>query len=411
MVSVAQASVVGPEEVGLSSAGLRRLDEHLQNQYLGPGKIAGALTLVARRGKIAWLSPLGMADRERGLATTPETIFRIYSMTKPVTSVAAMTLYERGLFQLSDPVHRWIPAWENLRVYRYGRYPSFTTEAAGRPMTMRDLLTHMSGLSYVIAERTHVDGAYRRLGVGDGKGTLRQMVDKLGTLPLEFSPGTRWGYSAATDVLGHLVEVMSGESLDAYLKRVIFDPLEMVDTGFVVPAASLPRFAANYGRGPDGAATLFEDPADSPFAREREFRSGGAGLVSTAPDYLRFAEMLRRGGELDGARILGPRTVAYMTKNHLPGGDDLTAWALGSFSETRYEGVGFGLGFHVVIDPVRAQVPSSIGEFGWGGMASTAFWVDPAEDLSVVFMTQLMPSTAYNFRGQLKSIVYGAILD
>jgi CubicO group peptidase (beta-lactamase class C family) len=354
----------------------------------------------------------GKADVGRGAPLRYDTIFRIYSMTKPVTSVAMMTLHERGAFQLSDPVHKWIPSWENLRVYRYGRYPTFTTEAAARPMTIRDLLTHMSGLSYLIAERTHVDAAYRKLGVGDGKSTLREMVDTMATLPLEFSPGTRWAYSAATDVLGHLIEVMSGEGLDRYFRRVVFDPLGMVDTGFVVPAASVSRLAANYARSPDGnAATLFDDPRESPFTRTGPYLSGGAGLVSTAPDYLRFAEMLRRGGELDGARILGPRTVAYMTRNHLPGGADLAAHALGSFSETRYEGVGFGLGFHVVVDPVRAQVPSSVGEFGWGGMASTAFWVDPAEELSVVFMTQLMPSSAYNFRSQIKSILSGAIVD
>ncbi len=402
---------VEPEEVGLSTTALRRIDEHLQTRYLAPGKITGALTLVARRGRIAWQSPLGRMDRERGKSTMIDTIYRIYSMTKPVTSVAMMTLFERGIFELSDPVSRWIPSWQDLRVYKYGRYPSFTTEPAARPVTIRDLLTHTSGLSYLIAERSQVDSAYRKLGVGDGKGTLAEMVEKLATLPLEFSPGTRWGYSVATDVLGYLVEQMSGESLASYMKRVVFEPLHMLDTGFVVPEAALGRFAANYSPGSDGTLKLVDDPVTSAFAQPRAFASGGAGLVSSAKDYVRFAEMLRRGGELDGARILGPRTIAYMTRNHLPGGRDLAAHALGSFSETRYEGVGFGLGFHVVVDPVRAQVPSSVGEFGWGGMASTAFWVAPAEELSVVFMTQLMPSSTYNMRAQLKAIVYGAIVD
>jgi CubicO group peptidase (beta-lactamase class C family) len=400
-----------PEEVGLSAAALRRLDDHLESRYVAPGKITGALTLVARRGRIAWQSRLGQMDRERGKLTTIDTVYRIYSMTKPVTSVALMTLYEQGLFELSDPVYKWIPSWQDLRVYKYGRYPNFRTEPAARPMTVRDLLTHTSGLSYAIAERTQVDSAYRKLGIGDAGDTLSEMVEKLATLPLEFSPGTRWAYSVATDVLGHLVEKMSGESLSSYMKRVIFDPLHMLDTGFVVPEGTLPRFAANYTPTDDGGATLVDDPLTSPFGRTRAFTSGGAGLVSTARDYVRFAEMLRRGGELDGARILGPRTLAYMTRNHLPGGGDLAAHALGSFSETRYEGIGFGLGFHVVVDPVRAQVPSSAGEFGWGGMASTAFWVDPHEELSVVFMTQLMPSTTYNFRSQLKSIVYSALVD
>jgi CubicO group peptidase (beta-lactamase class C family) len=204
---------------------------------------------------------------------------------------------------------------------------------------------------------------------------------------------------------------MTGESLDAYFQRVIFGPLKMTDTAFVVPKDDVGRLAANYGHAADAKPILTDDPMTSAFARPQAFLSGGAGLVSTATDYFRFAEMLRRGGELEGARILGPRTVAYMTKNHLPGDGDLAAHALGSFSETRYEGVGFGLGFHVLIDPVRAQVPSSVGEFGWGGMASTAFWVDRTEELSVVFMTQLVPSSTYNLRGQLKSIIYGAIID
>jgi CubicO group peptidase (beta-lactamase class C family)/GH25 family lysozyme M1 (1,4-beta-N-acetylmuramidase) len=403
--------VISPEEVGLSSAGLRRIDEHLEGKYIAQNKVAGALTLVARRGEVAFLSPLGQMDRERAKPMLKDTIFRIYSMTKPITSVALMMLHERGVFQLADPVHKWIPSWEQLRVYRYGRYPNFTTAPADRPMTVRDLLTHMSGLSYGIVERTHVDAAYRKLGVGDGKGTLRDMVDKLSQLPLEFSPGTRWGYSVATDVIGHLIELMSGRRFDEYLQEEIFQPLGMIDTGFTVPADNVGRFAANYARTADRQTVLFDDPIDSAYTRPKTFFSGGSGLVSTAADYFRFAEMLRRGGELDGARILGPRTIKYMTSNHLPNGGDLAAHATGSFAETRYEGVGFGLGFHVTLDPVRAQVPSSVGEYGWGGMASTAFWNDPVEDLTVIFMTQLMPSTAFNFRGQLKSMVYGAIVS
>jgi CubicO group peptidase (beta-lactamase class C family) len=403
--------VVSPEQVGLSSAQLRRIDEHLCASYVDRGKIAGALTLVARRGKIAFFSPVGEMDRERGKRMHHGAIFRIYSMTKPVVSVALMMLHERAVFSLSDPVHKWIPEWEYLRVYRYGRYPNFTTVATDRPMTVRDLLTHMSGLSYGIMERTNVDAAYRKLGIGDGKGTLRDMVQKLSGLPLEFSPGSRWGYSVSTDVVGHLVEVMSGQRLDEYLRERIFEPLGMVDTAFTVPADKVARLAANYTRSADKQLALLDDPADSAYSRPKTFFSGGAGLVSTATDYLRFSEMLRRGGELDGARILGPRTIKHMTTNHLPAGGDLAGHAIGSFSETRYEGVGFGLGFHVTIDPVRAQVPGSVGEFGWGGMASTAFWVDPAEELTVVFMTQLVPSTTFNFRGQLRSIIYSAIVN
>lgn len=405
--------IVAPESVGLASEGLRRIDQHLVSRYVEPGKIAGALTLVARRGEVAWLSPLGLMDRERGTPMHADTIFRIYSMTKPITSVALMMLHERGAFGLADPVHRYIPAWEHLRVHRYGRHPNFVTEPAARPMTIRDLLTHMSGLSYQIMERGPVDEAYRQSGIGGPAGTLRDMVETLATLPLEFSPGTRWSYSVATDVLGYLVEVLSGQRFDDYLRTQIFEPLGMIDTGFTVPADKVGRFAANYVRLPGSAeATLMDDPADSPYTRPKTLFSGGGGLVSTAADYLRFAEMLRRGGELDGARILGPRTVAYMTRNHLPDNRDLASLApSGSFSETRYDGIGFGLGVHVVVDPVRAQVPVSAGEFGWGGLASTAFWVDPKEDLVVVFLTQLVPSTTFDFRGQLKAIIHGAIVD
>jgi CubicO group peptidase (beta-lactamase class C family) len=403
---------VSPEAVGLSSAGLARIDDHLRARYVDAGRIAGALTLVARRGKVAFLSPVGQMDRERSKPMRADTIFRIYSMTKPVASVALMMLHERGAFQLGDPVHKWLPAWEHLRVYKYGQHPNFVTVAADRAMTVRDLLTHTSGLSYGIMERTHLDAAYRKLSIGDGPGTLADMMAKLSQLPLAFSPGARWGYSVATDVVARLVEILSGERFDDYLFNHIFQPLGMVDTGFTVAADKVPRFASNYVRSPDGGMTLFDDAVDSKYARPKTLLLGTSGLVSTAVDYLRFAEMLRRGGELDGARILGPRTVRHMTANHLPGGADLAAIATeSSFSEVRYEGVGFGLGFHVSIDPVRAQVPGSVGEYGWGGMASTAFWVDPAEDLTVVFMTQLVPSSALTVRSELKSIVYGAILD
>jgi CubicO group peptidase (beta-lactamase class C family) len=277
-------------------------------------------------------------------------------------------------------------------------------------MTIRDLLTHMSGLTYGFMERTNVDAAYRKVGIGDGKGTLADMVETLSELPLEFSPGTRWNYSVSTDVVGYLVEKMSGQFFDAYLRRNIFQPLGMADTDFGVPDSKRDRFAANYTRSKDGKLALFDDPAESPYTRPVTYFSGGGGLVSTISDYFRFTEMLRRGGELDGVRILGPRTLKYMTQNHLPGGQDLASLALGSFGETRYEGVGFGLGFSVILDPVRAQVPSSPGEYGWGGMASTAFWIDPTLDLTVIFMTQLVPSSTYNFRGQLRAIVNGAIV-
>ena len=401
-----------PESLGLSSERLARIEDHLERRYLAPGKIAGALTLVARRGQVAWLSTQGKMDLERDEPMREDTIFRIYSMTKPITSVALMSLYEEGHFMLDDPVHRFIPEWRDLRVYRQGNHPRWLTDPCERPMTIRDLFTHMSGLTYGFMERTNVDRAYRRLGVGrEGSKDLREMVEQLAGLPLEFSPGTRWNYSVSTDVLGYLVEVISGMPLDVFFRTRIFEPLGMVDTGFTVPPEKVERFAANYARGPKKTLRLEDDPQQSPYTGKVTFFSGGGGLVSTAADYLRFCRMLLNGGELDGARILGRKTLELMTSNHLPGDRDLTELAYGPFAETKYEGVGFGLGFSVLLDPVRAQLVGSKGEFAWGGAASTAFWVDPSEELIVVFMTQFMPSMIYNFRGQLKTLVYPALID
>jgi CubicO group peptidase (beta-lactamase class C family) len=400
-----------PEDVGLSSERLARIDDHLRRRYLEPGKIAGCITLVARDGQVGWASVLGERDRARRLPMTEDTIFRIYSMSKPITSVAIMSLYEEGHFQLDDAVSKLIPQWRDLRVYGGGNHPLWLTEPCARPMTVRDLLTHTSGLTYGFLERTNVDAAYRKLGVGGPDGTLRDMIDQLAGLPLEFSPGTRWNYSVATDVLGYLVEVISGQRFDRFLEERIFAPLGMVDTGFTVPEDKVHRFAACYHRAADKSLAVQDDPQSSPYCRPRTFFSGGGGLVSTAADYLRFSQMLLRGGELDGVRILGPRTLGLMTMNHLPGGQELAGLATGTFSETSYEGTGFGLGFSVLLDPTRAQTTSSAGEFGWGGMASTVFWVDPAEDLVVLFLTQFTPSGTFNFRGQLRSIVYGAIVD
>ena len=409
------ARAARPEQVGVSSERLARIDAHLKNRYLDSGKIPGALTLVFRRGEIAWLSPMGLMDRERGVPMAEDTIFRIYSMSKPVTSVALMSLYEHGHFQLDDAVHKYIPSWRDLRVYQMGNYPAFLTTPCERPMTIRDLLTHMSGLTYGFMQRTNVDRAYRRLKIGGNEGrsegTLADMVETLAGVPLEFSPGTAWNYSVSTDILGHLVEVLSGESFDEYLRRHLFEPLDMVDTAFHVPADKVDRFAACYERGPKKELRLQDDPAKSPYLEKPPLLSGGSGLVSTAADYLRFCRMLLNGGELDGARILGRKTIELMSRNHLPEGRDLMQMATGAFSETTYEGVGFGLGFSVTLDTAKAQVIGSEGEYAWGGAASTAFWIDPAEDLIVIFLTQLMPSRTFNFRGQLKSIIYPALLD
>ncbi len=397
---------------GLLPERLARIDEHLKNRYLDSGKIAGALTLVYRRDELAYLSPVGLMDLERGLPMAEDTIFRIYSMTKPITSVALMMLYEHGHFQLNDPVHRWIPSWRELGVFEAGSYPRFQTKPCERPMTIRDLLTHQSGLTYGFMERTNVDAAYRKRGIGERfDRDLAETMQELSTLPLEFSPGKAWNYSVSTDVLGHLVELISGERYDEYLRRHIFEPLGMVDTGFHVPDDKLDRFAACYERNRKKELRLQDDPGDSPYSKAPKFFSGGGGLVSTAADYLRFCRMLLDGGELDGARLLGPKTIELMTQNHIEGGHDISAVSAGGFSETTYDGIGFGLGFSVVLDTSRAQLIGTPGEFAWGGAASTAFWIDPVEELIVIFMTQFMPSQTFNFRGQLKSIIYPAIVE
>ncbi|MCB1706863.1 MAG: beta-lactamase family protein [Halioglobus sp.] len=402
--------LVTPESVGLDSGQLARVSEHLGKRYVEPGKIPGSITLVARRGQACFLDVQGQRDVARGAPMTEDTIVRIYSMSKPITSLALMTLYERGLFSLDDPVHRYIPAWRDLRVWRAGSLPLFETERPARAMTIRDLFMHTSGLTYDFLRASNIDYAYRKLQVGlirDGY-TLQDMVDQLAQLPLEFSPGERWNYSLATDVLGYLVEVISGQSLPDYLQQVVFDPLGMNDTRFEIAPDKVERFASCYQRNLEKEMELIDDGQHSAYA-SRSFHSGGGGLVSTVGDYYRFCQMLLGGGTVDGTRIIGSRTLAFMTRNHLPGGADMSAFATGSFSESAYEGVGFGLGFACKLDPVRNGYPGSVGSYFWGGLASTLFWVDPVEELVVIFMTQLIPSSTFNFRGQLENIIYGAL--
>jgi len=402
--------IVTPESVGIDSGQLSRVSEHLRKRYVAPGKIPGSITLVARHGQACYLDVQGHRDVERATPMTEDTIVRIYSMSKPITSLAMMTLLERGLFSLDDPVHRFIPAWRNLGVWTGGSYPLFATAPPQRSMTIRDLLMHTSGLTYDFLRASNIDYAYRKLQIGNPQPgyTLQGMIDQLATLPLEFSPGERWNYSLATDVLGYLVEVISGQSLPEYLHTAIFEPLGMVDTSFEIVPQKTARFACCYERNLKKEMVLNDDGQASRFVN-LSFYSGGGGLISTVGDYYRFCQMLLGGGTLDGARIIGSRTLAFMTANHLPGGADLSQLATGGFSESSYEGVGFGLGFATKLDAVRNGFPSSTGSFFWGGLASTLFWVDPAEELVVIFMTQLMPSSTFNFRGQLENIIYGAL--
>jgi CubicO group peptidase (beta-lactamase class C family) len=401
-----------PEKVGLSAARLARIAPFFEDRYVADGKLPGVLTLVARRGQVAHLGCSGVRNVATGEAMTPDTIFRVYSMTKPIVSVALMTLYEEGRFQLDDPVSRFIPSWADLRVWSDGTADSYSTGFPEREMQVRDLLTHTSGLTYGFMARHPVDSLYRRRGVdADGSTDLAEMIDKLAELPLLFAPGTRWSYSVATDVCGYLCELLSGQRLDDVLRDRIFEPLGMVDSGFSVPEGEAHRLAANYAWTPNDPLLLFDDPSTSTYRTPPTFLSGGGGLVSTAADYLRFATMLANRGELDGHRVLGRKTVEHMTLNHLPGGVDLAAMGQKVFSEISYDGIGFGLGFSVMLDPARAGVIGSIGEHGWGGAASTMFWVDRSEELVGMILTQLMPSSTYPIRRELKSLVYQALVD
>ena len=343
-----------------------------------------------------------------------DTIFRIYSMTKPITSVALMMLFEEGRFQLNDPVSRFIPSWKGQQVWISGDGDDMETREPASPMTMRHVLSHTSGLTYgtgLFPSEHPVDKFYDKLGVNRDAGeTIESFAQKLSTVPLRYDPGTQWCYSLATDVCGCLVEFISGVPFGQFLQERIFDPLGMTDTSFVVPEEKLDRLAANYERRADKTLKLLDDPMNSLYANPNRFPSGGGGLAGTTADYGRFCEMLRGGGQLEGQRIIGGRTLKLMHRNHLPNGTDLGSIAMGSFSETAYDGVGFGLGFASTLDDVAAGTIGA-GDYYWGGAASTIFWVDPVEDMFVIFMTQLMPSATFNFRGQIKNIIYGAIED
>jgi CubicO group peptidase (beta-lactamase class C family) len=405
---------IDPDGAGFDVQRLERITDHLTRRYIEPQKIAGCQTLVARHGEVGYFSSLGSMDLERDKPVTDDTIWRIYSMTKPITGVALMTLYERGHFQLDDPIHRFIPEWRDLKVA--DKQPDGSTRLVEpeRPMSVRDALMHMTGLGWGIEGPLLMDRFLEAMAIvrGGPEGTLRTMVENLADKPLVFHPGTRWLYGLSTDVCGKLVEVMSGQRFDDYLRAEIFEPLQMRDTAFSVPDSEIDRFAASYGRRRDKTLKLIDDPERSTYRKQPSFLSGGGGLVSTTEDYLRLCQMLLGGGELDGVRILGRKTVELMSINHLPGDGELRQFALpGGYGETGFDGVGFGLTMAVGLGQAETQAIGSKGDFYWGGAASTIFWIDPAEDLIVIFMTQLMPSGTFNFRGQLKSIVYPAIVD
>ena len=405
---------VKPESLGMCSQRLARIDRFIADKYIASGKLPCAQLQITRQGQLVHQSVLGQASLETGAPMTEDSIVRIYSMTKPITSVAFMMLVEEGLVALEDPVTRFIPEWRDLGVYVAGLPGAFQTRPTDSPMRMIDLLRHTSGLTYGFQNRTNVDSAYRksRCEPSEQSGGLGDFISALGKIPLEFSPGSAWNYSVATDVLGYLVGKISGMPFQDFLQQRILGPLGMVDTAFHVTDDKAARFAQCYVQSPEGRLTpqvvgpSFREPPSAP--------SGGGGLVSTAADYMRFCEALRLGGVSgtgpNAVRLLGPKTLALMRSNHLPGGRDLADMSVSMFSEATYRGVGFGLGFAMTTDPARTGLAGSVGEYWWGGAASTAFWIDPVEDVCVVFLTQFRPSSLYPIRRELRTMINASVL-
>tara|TARA_R110000868_G_scaffold10429_7_gene51253 strand:- start:4054 stop:5295 length:1242 start_codon:yes stop_codon:yes gene_type:complete len=405
--------VVRAEDVGLISERLAKIPAFMQN-YLDTGKLAGVSTLVSRHGQIAHFDCIGVKDKDTKEPILHDTIFRIYSMTKPITSLALMMLHEEGKFQLNHPVHKYIPEFKKLKVWAGGNAPISETKPCDRAMTIRDLLTHTSGLTYGFMQQNVVDAMYREKGI-DGANTtgidLKEFVERLADIPLLFSPGEEWSYSVAIDVCGRLVEILSGVPLDEFFASRIFKPLGMVDTAFFVPKDKLHRFASNYFKNPVTHTEGLMDKGDatSSYSKAPQFLSGGGGLVSTMMDYWRFCQMLLNGGEYDGTRLVSRKTIEFMRMNHLPFNNTMKEMSTSAFSELAAEGTGFGLGFAVVLDPAEAQSIGSPGNYSWGGAASTYFWIDPEEDIVAILMTQLYPSSTYPLRPQLQQLVYAAI--
>jgi len=411
-----------PEALGFDSGRLGHLDAFLE-RYVTAGRMNGWQVAITRHGELVHTASGGPRDVEAGLPVTDDTIWRLYSMTKPITAVTALALWERGAFQLTDLVSDYIPSFGDVRVWRGGSLTRPATEGVTEPMRIWHLFTHTSGLTYGFLNAHTVDGLYRAAGfdlAAEPEGLdLAGVCDRLATLPLLFQPGTEWNYGLSIDVLGRVVEVAAGKPFAEVVQSELLDPLGMIDTAWWCPEPKLDRLAALYvptpgsGTGLGGAqagTALRWDPLGDTIKSPQAATMGGQGLCGTTADYLRFAGMLAGRGEIDGVRILAPGTVGYMATNHLPGGADLASFGRPLFAETTFDGTGFGLGVSVMVDPVKAKVPYSVGEFGWGGAASTAFWVDPVLDMTVVFMTQLLPSDTLPIRPYLRQLIKAAFV-
>jgi len=404
---------VDARAAGFDAARLQHLNDYYE-RYVHDGKLPGFHLVVSRHGKVAHQHRFGMRDIEASLPVEADTLYRIYSMTKPITSVALMMLVEEGRLLLSDPVSAYIPSFSSTRVWRGGSVMKPATEPITEPMLVWHLLSHTAGLTYGFLYQSPVDDIYRRAGFewGVPRGfTLEQACDAWASLPLLFQPGTEWNYSVATDVVGRIVEVVSGQSLHEFFAKRIFAPLKMGDTAFFVDEPNQHRLAALYQPDPSTRRAVRLDNMGKAATRAPTFFSGGGGLVSSAHDYHRFMLMLGNEGELDGMRLLSPTTVRLMTMNQLPGNADISQYGRPIDLENAYDGFGFGLGFSVLVDPAAAKLHGSLGDFGWGGAASTTFWIDRALGVSVAFYTQLLPSSTWPIRPYLRSLVYQALVD
>jgi CubicO group peptidase (beta-lactamase class C family) len=402
---------VDPPEAGFRPGRLNILDSHFA-RYVDSGQLAGWQIVVTRRGEVVHTSTYGLRDVEAGAPVTPDTLWRVYSMTKPITSVAAMMLWEEGRFELTDEVSRYLPEFAEMRVFDKGSVARPYTIPATEPVRIWHLLTHTAGLTYGFSYETVVDALYRAAGydvVPIPGQDLAAVTRGWAKLPLLYQPGSAWSYGVATDVVGRLIEVVAGQSLDEFIAQRIFEPLKMADARWWVDEGDAGRLAALYTRDQRTGLAVRADTLGSGALRPPEFVSGGGGLICSAADYHRFTQMMLRGGELEGVRLLGRRTIGFMTRNQLPGTADLGTLSTGGFAETTLEGIGFGLGFAVVDNPVPSRTPTTEGTYYWGGMASTAFFVDPAEELTVLLFTQLIPSSAHPLRPQLRQLVYSAL--
>ena len=392
-------------------------------RWVDAGRYAGAQTLIARRGEVVYCDHVGQRDVANALPWERDTIVRIYSMTKPITSAILLMLYEEALCHLDTPLDEFLPEMADRQVLIEGAERIDQVRPAGTRLTLHHLLTHTSGFTYgfnlgLLAEtmqERQLNFAPRRVTedgapIPPGQDSLEKMVHDLAELPLGFDPGARWNYGVSTDVLGRVIEVITGRPLDQVFRERVLDPLGLDDTGFTVPEAKQDRLAACYVKTDKDPMKLMDRGKGSAFSDGKvAILSGGGGLCSTVDDYLKFAEMLRRGGEYNGTRLLAPKTVEIMTRNGLRG--DLTSMGQPVFSEVSYDGVGFGLGVAVMLDPGVAKTAGSEGDYGWGGMASTVFWVDPKTEMTCIFFTQLVPSSSYPVRKEIRSLAYSSLTD